>query len=36
MTEFYVADTTNNRTYRVTCIHGSGTTAGSISVERIA
>ena len=34
--EFYVTDTSNQRVYRVTCLHGSSTNSGSMTVERIA
>jgi hypothetical protein len=32
----HIMDTTNSRTYRVTCMHGSGTTGGHITIERLA
>ena len=35
-TEFYVTDTSNQRVYRITCVHGSSTNNGSMTVERIA
>jgi hypothetical protein len=31
-----LTDTTDNRTYRILWVHGSGSTTGSITVERIA
>jgi hypothetical protein len=32
----YITDTTNKRAYRVTCIHGDGSTSGHITIERLA
>jgi hypothetical protein len=34
--EAHVADYTNDRIYRITSIHGNNTTAGFISIERLA
>lgn len=36
MVQAHITDNTNNRVYRVTYIHGSGTTQGFISIERLA